>query len=465
MILKIVRIVLAVIFFICITFLLLGIPDSTYQLSWMYGFAKIQFLPALLSLNFVALAIVIILTLLLGRVYCSVICPLGVLQDIIAFFGRMTKKNRKLPYSYSEPKNWLRYVVLGLYVIAVIFGAGFFVTLLAPYGNYGRFIQSLLYPSAPMCIISSAIFIGIAIVAFKNGRTYCNTICPVGTILGFLSRFSFLKPVIDTSKCNGCKLCARNCKASCINPEIHSIDYSRCVACMDCLHKCKQGAISYRHGGKNVPLKSEKASIDQSKRNFLTVAGVMATSYAMAQKHKVDGGLATIIAKDAPKRDTSILPPGSVSASHFAQHCTGCQLCVSSCPNKILRPSGNLMTLMQPTVSYEFGFCRPECTKCSEVCPAGAIKPIMKEEKKEIKIGLAVAHRDECVKLPNGDSCGNCSRHCPSSAISMVADKNGHLIPVVDESRCIGCGACEYLCPVRPISAIRVEGYSIHRIN
>lgn len=464
MILKVVRAFLAIIFFIGITFLLLCPQLVNDTAPFMSFLVRIQFLPALLSLNFIYLIIVLALTLIFGRVYCSVICPLGVLQDIFAFFGRFVKKNRKLPYSYSKPKNILRYIVLGLYILAVVLGAGFFVALLAPYGNYGRFIQSILAPSIPMSIIAAVFLLLVVVLAFRNGRTYCNTICPVGTFLGILSRFSFLKPVIDTSKCNGCKLCSRNCKASCINPEEHGIDYSRCVTCMNCVNKCKQGAISYCHV-KKVTSESENASVDQSKRNFLTVVGVMATSYVMAQKHKVDGGLATIVAKEAPKRDTAILPPGAVSASRFAQHCTGCQLCVSSCPNKVLRPSGNFMTLMQPTISYESGFCRPECTKCSEVCPAGAIQPIMREEKKEIKIGLAVAHSDSCVKLPNGDSCGNCSRHCPSSAIMMVAGKDGHLIPAVDESRCIGCGACEYLCPVRPVSAIRVEGFSIHRKN
>ena len=93
-------------------------------------------------------------------------------------------------------------------------------------------------------IIAAITFIVLFILAWRGGRTYCNTICPVGTVLGFLSKYSLFKPVIDTTKCNGCGLCARNCKASCINSKAHEIDYSRCVACMDCLDKCKQGAIT-----------------------------------------------------------------------------------------------------------------------------------------------------------------------------------------------------------------------------
>lgn len=451
--LKKLRIILAALFFVGITLFLIS-PNNLPWLEWM---PKVQFLPAILALNLLVVVVVLLITWLFGRVYCSVICPLGIIQDIIAILGKKTKKNPKIPYTYSPAKNILRYVVLALYIVAIIAGIGVVVALLAPYGNYGRMIQTIIHPTLVVGLITLVSFIVIAILAWRNGRTYCNTICPVGTTLGLISRFSLFRPVIDVNKCNGCKLCARNCKASCINPEAHSVDMSRCVACMDCIGKCKQGAIRY-----TIRKSDNDTPVNSSRRGFLTVAGLMATSYALAQKGKVDGGLAEIKDKVSPKRKTPIVPPGALSIRHFQQHCTACQLCVSACPNKVLRPSGNVMTLMQPESSYELGFCRPECTKCSEVCPAGAIRPITKLNKKEIQIGHAVIHRCMCVKLDNGDACGNCSRHCPTHAISMVEDKKGYLIPVVDESKCIGCGACEYLCPSRPISAIRVEGHEVH---
>lgn len=122
---------------------------------------------------------------------------------------------------------------------------------------------------------------------------------------------------------------------------------------------------------------------------------------------------------------------------------------------------------MQPEMSYERGYCRPECTKCSEVCPAGAIRPITREEKTGIQIGHAVWVKANCVVLTDGVSCGNCARHCPSGAIQMVPsdpnDENSLKIPVVNTERCIGCGACENLCPARPFSAIYVEGHERHR--
>ena len=137
------------------------------------------------------------------------------------------------------------------------------------------------------------------------------------------------------------------------------------------------------------------------------------------------------------------------------------------CPNGVLRPSGKLMTLMQPEMSYERGYCRPECTKCSEVCPANAILPISRAEKSSVQIGHAVWVRANCVPLTDGVDCGNCARHCPAGAIRMVSSDperaDAPKIPVVNEERCIGCGACEHLCPARPFSAIYVEGHRRHR--
>ena len=121
---------------------------------------------------------------------------------------------------------------------------------------------------------------------------------------------------------------------------------------------------------------------------------------------------------------------------------------------------------MQPEMSYTDGYCRPECTVCSEVCPAGAILPIAPAEKIFFHIGTASVDRSLCVVETQGVSCGNCARHCPAEAILMVplnpGDPESLKIPAVNETLCIGCGACENLCPSRPISAIRVEGLSVH---
>ncbi|MGL4852107.1 MAG: 4Fe-4S dicluster domain-containing protein, partial [Phocaeicola sp.] len=216
---------------------------------------------------------------------------------------------------------------------------------------------------------------------------------------------------------------------------------------------------------------SEKTMNQSGRRNFIATslllagAGIKAQVVSSEIANKVDGGFAEILNKKIPQRNTPITPPGSRGARNMKVHCTACQLCVSACPNQVLRPSSKLETFMQPEMSYERGYCRPECTKCSEVCPAGAIKRISREDKSATQIGHAVWNRELCIPIANGDSCGNCARHCPTGAISMVASgERTPKVPAVDVERCIGCGACEQVCPSRPYSAIYVEGHPLHKL-
>ena len=238
---------------------------------------------------------------------------------------------------------------------------------------------------------------------------------------------------------------------------------------MDCLDTCKHGAISYRWFKQETQTKNaeqtrsvDKEQINEARRSFLTATAILATAMTLkAQEKKVDGGLAAIEDKKIPKRATPILPPGALSARDFARHCTACQLCVSVCPNEVLRPSTDLMKLMQPEMSYERGYCRPECTKCGDVCPAGAIHPITAADKSATQIGHAVWIKKNCIPLTDGVECGNCARHCPAGAIQMVPSdpqqEDSPKIPVVNTERCIGCGACENLC-------LYVEGHEMHRV-
>lgn len=494
-----IRTILALVVFVLITLLFLDVTGTLHRyFGWL---ASIQFWPALLALHVGVVAMLVVFTLVFGRIYCSVICPLGVMQDIISRLHGIRKKNR---FTYSKEKRWLRYGVLVVFVASALAGVNAVVSLLAPYSSYGRIASSLMKPvyeagnnvlaaiaehldsyafysvdvwmkSLPTMIVASVTLVVITVLAWRGGRTYCNTVCPVGTILSFLARFSWLKVRIDGSKCVNCGLCTKNCKASAIDFKNHKIDYSRCVVCGDCIDKCNKGAISLSH---SLPRRDEQRQASQSsptggvegagRRSFLLGLAVASTAAALAQeKKKVDGGLAAIEDKIAPKRLTPLTPPGSLSAQHFAQHCTACQLCVSTCPNGVLRPSTGLSTFMQPTMSYERGYCRPECTKCGEVCPTGAIKPITRAQKSATQIGHAVWIKKNCVPLTDGVECGNCARHCPTGAITMVPldpnDEHSLKIPAVNEARCIGCGACENLCPARPFSAIYVEGHEVHR--
>lgn len=488
------RIILAIIFWVGVTSLFV---DFTATLRpWAGWMAKIQFIPAILALNVATVAAVVALTLIFGRIYCSVICPLGVTQDAIAWLGRRGKLRRRHKYSWSRPVTWLRVTMLAIFVVTLLAGIAVVPALIEPYSIYGRFVSSTLAPLTVwinnLCAQSAeqagsylfhtttlrmhSLMVGataiatmtlIAVLAWRNGRTWCNTVCPVGTVLGFLARFSWLRPVIDTSRCVNCGLCARACKGACIDAKAHAIDYSRCVACMDCIGNCAHGAIRYTARRSGAP-ESGKSAADDGRRSFLAGIGTLAAaSVANARRNKVDGGLAVIADKQIPRRTTPIVPPGAVSLRHLSHHCTACQLCVSSCPNGVLRPSGRLENLMQPEASYENGFCRPECTACGDVCPAGAIRPVTVEQKTAIQVGHAVWVKANCVPLTDGVECGSCARHCPAGAITMIPSDpsapDSVKIPMIDTERCIGCGKCEYLCPSRPFSAIYVEGHEHHR--
>ena len=500
-----IRLTLAIVCFALITLLFLDFTGTVH--AWFGWLAKIQFLPSLLALNVGVVVALLLLTLVLGRVYCSVICPLGVFQDVISWISGKRKK-KKMRFSYSPAVTWLRYGVFVLFVVLLVAGVHAAVALLAPYSAYGRIANNLFAPlyqwgnnllayfaeradsyafysvdvwvrSVSTLVIAAITCIVVAVLAWRNGRTYCNTICPVGTLLGFVARFSLFRPVIDTEKCKNCNLCARKCKAACINIQEHTIDYSRCVACMDCLDNCKHDALHYQYAYSAVGVVAATAALHaqekqqkalrqyQKNPNKRTDTRAELPTDKNKVEQKVDGGLADIEPKLAPERLTPLTPPGSLGIGNFAQHCTACQLCVSACPNDVLRPSTKLENLMQPEMSYERGYCRPECVKCSVVCPTGAIKLITRADKSAIQIGHAVTIHKNCIPVTDGVECGNCERHCPTKAIKMIpVDKNNPNSvkkPIVNEEKCIGCGACENLCPARPYSAIYVEGHERHR--
>ena len=457
-----IRITLAVIMILLVTLLFVGVGYGIDR--WIGWAARIQFIPALLSLPYVIVAAIIALTLIFGRIYCSVVCPLGIMQDLYSWLGGKFKKNR---FSYVKEHKWLRYTVFVIFFACLIFGLAPVTTLLEPYGNYGRIVTSFYLRNLSLSIIAWVVMLVLGVLAFLYGRAYCNSICPVGTLLSFFARFSAFRVQFDPDKCKHCGLCEKNCKARAIDSEAGKVDYSRCVVCGDCTAQCKFDALHYRGIKPAKPQPAPQSdTVDQGRRSFLIGAALATGTAVMAQAEmKVDGGLAVITEKQAPKRETPLTPPGSISARHMQQYCTACQLCVSACPNHVLRPSTDLMRFMQPTLSFEVGYCRPECTRCGQVCPAGAIQPITKEEKTSIHVGHAVWVKDNCVVLTDGVSCGNCARHCPTGAIQMVDyDHNGLTvkIPAVDGNRCIGCGACENLCPSRPFSAIYVEGNVTH---
>jgi len=491
-VLRICRIVLSILSFVLISALFINTSSNT---SFAF-LASAQFIPALLGANFVLLGVYLIVTLLFGRLYCSVICPLGLTQD---FANYLTKKiggkKAESRFGYKKPHTVLRYVVLVVFVVLMVVGAGFFVSLLDPYAEFGRIVTDIFQPvviginnllsrlmpdsfGREQYVGVNSIALSVAIVTFvvvvwmavKKGRLYCNSICPVGSLLGLISRFSIFRPKIDLDKCINCGMCAKKCKASCIDPQAHKIDTSRCVDCFDCLDNCSTGAISISTALKSsTDMKSENDVNDKdaSRRSFLSSVALIGLTgpKMMAQdlSDRVDPS-----AKSS-RRKTAVSPFGSESHEHLTKNCTACHLCISNCPTKVLRPAVSeygLDGVMAPIMDYSKGYCEYECTVCSQVCPSDAIQTLTADEKQSIQVGLAVFDKDLCVVSRDNVSCGHCSTHCPAGAIKLVpdyTDPERRVYPKIEAALCIGCGACEYHCPSSPAKAIHVEGFLIHK--
>ena len=485
--LKNIRVTLALFFFLPIFFFFV---DFTGKLPLqLHQFLSIQLIPALLSLNVLVISILIVASLLFGRIYCSTLCPLGVFQDILDWKSRFfRKKKKKYRFQYVEPQNIIRYSILALTIIVFIAGSSFLVILLDPYSIFGRFISQLFRPLfiwgnnglaailsgmgnytlykveqtgfVPVAFgISLFFFLLVGTMSWFRGRLFCNTICPAGTFLGLLSKLSLFRIHIEESSCTRCGNCAKHCKSECIDSNKKTVDDSRCVTCFNCISTCKTGGIKYgfRYKKKDIQTAEPvKNSTDNSRRTFLFTSGAIITSLAVVNAKALTGKRDSILSRKP------IMPPGAENLNHFNAHCTGCQLCVTKCPMKVLKPAAlqyGISGIMQPHLAFSTHiFCTYDCNICSTVCPTAALKPLTMEEKKLVQIGIAKFRIDMCVVKTDETDCGACSEHCPTQAVHMIPYKNGLTIPEVTENLCIGCGGCESICPVRPYQAIYVEG-------
>lgn len=492
------RIVFSILFFIPTTIVLLDFT-GTISPKLINGVLYFQFVPSVLklisviTLSATGFIIILLITVLFGRVYCSTICPLGFLQDVVNFIAKKIKK-RKRKFEYLKEQKVLRWSLMILCTVLFVFGIAVGVVLLDPYSIYGRIAGNIFRPVvigannlisyvlesfkiysvysyeimafniAPF-VISLSFFILVVYMAYKKGRLYCNTVCPVGTLLGFISRYSLFKIVIEKEECLSCGICEKDCKGNCINSEEQTVDLSRCVACFNCVSSCPTDGIKFKFS----PTKKQIAnkSVDQTKRNFLISAGIYLSSLspilAQAKKQIVVTKKSTI----PILRKNAISPPGSKSFDRFISKCTACSLCVDSCPTQVLQPSFleyGFLGMLQPRMDNNAGFCNFDCTICSDVCPTGAILPLRMEEKHLVQIGKAKFIEDNCIVKTQKTDCGACSEHCPTKAVHMIPYEGKLFIPEMREEYCVGCGACEFACPVIPYKAIYVEGNEVHAL-
>jgi ferredoxin len=492
--LKAIRLFFSIFFLVALSAIFLDFRESI-PVSWIHRIHSLQFIPSVINFTVIAsfsaagFLIVLMLTLLFGRVYCSMLCPLGALQDVFSWFSK--KFSIKKRFKYTLPRNLIRYGFLVLALVSLLFGSLVTLYLLDPYSNFGRIFSDL---GRPVVISLNNILAGqfekinwfflykfdykgfawkealfplvmLAVLLWLSlwhGRLFCNTVCPVGTFLGLLSRVSLFRINMDKVSCTQCGKCSAVCKSSCINVKEMKVDISRCVDCYNCLKICPSISIGYRlaiadkNAGKADPSKREFLS--KSMAFFLAMAGIPG-------RRRIQTGIGDALIVVDKKHPVS--PPGSVSLAHFNKNCTACHLCVTTCPSQVLQPSFleyGFTGMLQPHLDFSVGFCEYECTKCSEVCPTGAILPMTLEDKKLVQIGKVHFIMKNCVVYTDETSCGSCAEHCPTQAVRMVPYKDGLTIPETHPDTCIGCGACEHVCPAKPNKAIYVDGNPVHQV-
>ncbi|MDR2704440.1 MAG: 4Fe-4S dicluster domain-containing protein [Planctomycetaceae bacterium] len=548
------RVALAVIFFAAISVLFLDFNQTVPRiLHWV---AHLQITPAILICDFGTdfnifeffeifetlfqtgtgiLLFWIILTLLFGRIYCSVMCPFGILQDI---FSRIAKllRGKRFRFKFRFEMKKTRYGLLAIFVIGLIFFP-VIVSVFDPYSHFGRVMMWIFRPfyligndilakiapdtfyyvsnyiNIPSFLLALSILLLTGILSAFFGRRYCNTICPVGTMLGLISRFSRYKIRLKAG-CISCGLCERSCKGECIDSKKKTVDSSRCVSCFNCLSTCKRQSLVYSTPLPHFsvtpeepePLSPEPEPLPQPHAAFVPVTVSVQTTVSqtvipqtetprtknprrqflqwsvfsiflpsvggsvVASNSLPDPSLPTGVSRLSYKKTTPILPPGAKEQKRFRKKCTACHLCVSKCPAQILTPSTfelGLAGFLQPVVQFDRGFCNYDCTICTEVCPSRALTMIESvEEKHLLQIGQVIFVKENCVVETQGSNCGACAEHCPTGAVHMVpyGDSSKSLtIPEVEVELCVGCGACEHVCPVRPFRAIYIDGLEKHR--
>ena len=567
------RILFATLTFLACLAIFLDFTGLTH--AWLGWIAKIQLVPAIFAFNIIGLFVLLVLTLIFGRIYCSIICPLGIFQDLFSSFRG--KKRKYAFWEHTKKLRIVRYSILSVFIILLIAEVMAIATVIEPYSAFGRMATSLFAPvydainnilaqvaesrdsyafysvdvwikGTSSLILAIVTFIGLVAAGIATGRGYCNTICPIGTLLGLLSKCSLFKIKLDQNKCKSCGKCAAKCKAHCIDFKNKTVDHERCVVCFNCLGTCKLNGVTYTPSLANMCFKksktieeqkiiesskshdnhdvtdndeltsksienkdantenienkdantenienkdtnaenienkdqisetsdtamSSKPSTSSSRRQFLGTAATATAGLLLcpSQLHATPASdFADVTRKTPHPRETLIIPPGAGYLNHFTHHCTGCMLCVRACPNKVLRISDDSrLKFIQPTLSFERGYCRPTCNTCGSVCPTAAIEPITLAQKSSTQIGRAIWNKDVCISATEGAHCRACARACPNGAITFIPSTtpNGKKckIPVVDLERCIGCGACEYVCPTRPLAAIHIEGNMQHR--
>ncbi len=441
----------------------------------LYQAADCQFMPGVLSVAalgfagaFGAMVLIAAITAFCGRVYCSWCCPLGLLQEVIERLDR--RIFRKKVRTFRKGHNVFRAAFLVLLLTMLFGGIALPLGYIEPYSLFGKISsgifkqllswlnnasvnlpQSAIEESSAWHMalaISGGALLGLIALTIWKGRLFCNTVCPAGTIFAALAARSGRRLVIDQDKCVKCRKCEKACNANCINiTDKQSIDFTRCFMCMECAAVCPVKAINLVSRRKNNLADADLPDAPE-RRNMLIAAGAAGIAGWAAGK---------MLQKTSPLKKQAILPPGAGSEEEFLSRCTGCGLCIANCRGNCLQPAtteygwrGFMLPVMKFSGTHP-GKCEYECNNCSANCPTGALRKMSLKEKKLCRIGMAKFFSGNCLAYVDGEPCGACAEHCPTGALKMVPGPHKMAtIPQVTAELCIGCGNCQYACPVTP---------------
>jgi len=419
--------------------------------------------------------VILVPTFFLGRFFCGWICPLGSLNQFLGGI-RSEPGRRKILIATNRYKKWqvTKYFLL----IAGLLAALCRINMLGWIDPFSLLVRSAglsILPAAAskkyyvvyqphywLSILLCAAFLALLAMNLRVTRFWCRALCPLGALLGIASRWSIFGLHKDAATCNRCNRCLIACQGG--DDPIGGVPWRKaeCHLCLNCVEACPHGSLQFRFF-REAQTPSEIAGTSLTRRNALiaVVAGLAAFPLLRAT---------TVVAKK--RRERLLRPPGALGEADFLSRCIRCGECMRVCPNDSLQPAfteAGLDGFWSPVVTPKIGYCEPSCVLCSEVCPTGAIQRLTLHRKgwvpgegglaTPLRLGTAVYDREICLPWAKATDCVVCVEWCPVAPKAIyaedakVVDVEGKQRmlkqPHVDLSRCVGCGACEFACPLQ----------------